>query len=245
MKVDRSLFLILTGSLAGAACQVYVDEPPKTGSNATPPPTANQSNQSTPTAQPATTAAPHIVHLKPRTSGGAVTPPGPQPPTPQSCLDNGQATVGDCGQMQAPDSSCAPFPFPQSRCNVYKQFFDAKTAAAAVKCEIGLSAKQVCDGMQSYNCGKAALLQACPDPQVTQFCQGAVTPCQTTASDCAAMVSGLNDQGQQQVAMCVAKGCQGGLYSCVEGLSAGGGGNGPPPPTPPPAPSGEGARRLH
>ena len=241
MKIDRSLFLILTGSLAGAACQVYVDDPPKTATNPPPPPT---SNQSTPT--PAAPPAPHVVHLK--HPGNAVGPapapaPGPTPPpAPAGCLDTGQTTVGSCSQMQAPDPSCASSNFGQSRCNVYTQFFDPKVAAAAVKCEVGLSSKQVCDSSQSYNCGKAALLQACPDAQVAQFCAIATGPCKISASDCSAMVSGLNDQGQQQVATCVAQGCQAGLYSCVEGL----GGAGPTPPTPPtptpPGPSTEGVR---
>jgi hypothetical protein len=228
MKIDRSLFLILTGSLAGAACQVYVDDPPKTAANA-PPATATPPAPGTPaTTQPAAASTAHVRLRNPHGGGGAVTPPGPVPPQPQGCLDNGAGTVGDCAQMQAADPSCAPFPFAQTRCNVYKQYFDAKVAASAVRCEVALSAKQVCDSSQSYNCGKTALLQACPDAQVAQFCSIATGPCKVSASDCAAMVSGLNDQGQQQVATCVAQGCGAGLYSCIEGL---GGGAAPPSPS--------------
>jgi hypothetical protein len=122
--------------------------------------------------------------------------------------------------MKAPDSSCAPFPFPQQKCAAYKAYFDAKVAAAAVNCEVALTSQQVCDATQTYNCGKAALAQACPDPGVAQLCQIAATACKATASDCTALISGLNAQGQQTIAQCVAQGCQAGLYSCIEGLTA-------------------------
>src|SRR5579883_2207202 len=166
MKIDRSLFLILTGSLAGAACQVYVDEPPKTATNTPPPPTANQSTPTPPAPQHA--QAPRPIHMRGRAGNNPAPGPSPTPNPAPGCLDNGQAAVGDCGQMQAADSSCAGSTFGQTRCNVYKQYFDAKVAAAAVKCEVGLSSKQVCDSSQSYNCGKTALMQACSDPQVAQ-----------------------------------------------------------------------------
>jgi hypothetical protein len=120
--------------------------------------------------------------------------------------------------MKAPDTSCAPFPFPQQRCATYKSNFAPKVAASAVSCMAALSSKQVCDGSQAYNCGKAALAQACPDPTVGQLCAIAATSCKSTAADCTALLSGLNDQGKQQVAQCVAQGCQAGLYSCIEGL---------------------------
>jgi hypothetical protein len=122
--------------------------------------------------------------------------------------------------MHAPDSSCAPFPFPQQRCQTYKTYFDPKVAAAAISCQIALTPKQVCDASQSYGCGKTALAQACADPTVAQLCQIAVTSCKTSATDCSAMLSGLNAQGQQAVAQCVAQGCQNGLYSCIEGLTS-------------------------
>jgi hypothetical protein len=48
----------------------------------------------------------------------------------------------------------------------------------------------------------------------------AAGPCKVTTSDCSAMISGLNDQGKQQVPPCVAKGCGARLYSYVEGLSS-------------------------
>jgi hypothetical protein len=224
MKVDRSLFLVLTGALAGG-CHIYVDEPAPQTAATPPPPTANQSTPApgAPAAppapgQPAAPAKPPTkvvpIHLR---GGTQPAPSGTTPPA-NACLDANTATVPDCATMKAPDTSCAPFPFPQQRCASYKSNFAPKVAASAIACMTALSSKQVCDGSQAYNCGKAALAQACPDPAVGQLCAIAATSCKSTAADCTALLSGLNDQGKQQVAQCVAQGCQAGLYSCIEGL---------------------------
>jgi hypothetical protein len=81
-----------------------------------------------------------------------------------------------------------------------------------------LSANQACDASQITACSKGALAQACTDPSVTQVCQIAVTNCKASASDCTVLLSGLNDDGQEKVAQCVAKGCPGGLFGCVDAL---------------------------
>jgi hypothetical protein len=94
-----------------------------------------------------------------------------------------------------------------------------KVSAAAVACMTGLSSKQACDASQSDDCAKAALAQACPDSTVAQLCAVALTACKTSAGDCTSMLSGLNDQGKQQVAQCVAQGCSAGLYACIQGLT--------------------------
>jgi hypothetical protein len=230
MRIERSLFLVLTGSLAGA-CHVYVDEPAsRTATAPAPPapPAAPASAQPAPAAAPATAAAqpapaapkppPRVIpiHL-----GGALAPAhsgGTTPAPAATCLDANSVTVPDCATVKAPDTTCAPFPFPAQRCATYKTFFDPKVAAQAISCMSALSSKQVCDATQTYNCGKAALAQACPDPEIGQLCNIAANACKATPADCTSLLSGLNEQGKQQVAQCVAQGCQGGLYSCVEGL---------------------------
>jgi hypothetical protein len=226
MKIDRSLFLVLTGTLAGA-CHIYVDEPARTTAAAPPPPAANQATPAAPAApappgQPQAAAAPkpppRVVPLHlgghpaaPAASASTTPPPG-------VCLDGNSVTVPDCATVKAPDATCTPFPFPQQKCTAYKTYFAPKVAAQAISCMAALSSKQVCDATTTYGCAKQALAQACPDPQVGQLCSIAATSCKSTAADCTALLSGLNDQGKQQVAQCVAQGCQAGLYSCVEGL---------------------------
>jgi hypothetical protein len=84
-----------------------------------------------------------------------------------------------------------------------------------------LSGAAQCDSQHAYDCGKSALAQACPDQTVGQLCQIASGPCKVAQNDCVTMLSGLNSQGQDAVAQCVAGGCNGGnLYSCIEGLGS-------------------------
>ncbi|MDP9035712.1 MAG: hypothetical protein M3O50_12980, partial [Myxococcota bacterium] len=71
---------------------------------------------------------------------------------------------------------------------------------------------------QVSSCGRTALAQACPDSSVAQLCGIAATACKSSAADCTAMISGLNDSGKQRVAQCVAQGCTAGLASCVDAL---------------------------
>jgi hypothetical protein len=147
------------------------------------------------------------------------------PPTPAdartgTCLDELAAPRADCALVRAPDASCAPFPFPLQKCAAYQAYFDPKIAAVAVACLAGLSSRQLCDPTQIDACGTNALSEACEDPTVGQLCAIAATSCKTTSIECSSIVSGLNDQGKELVAKCIAKGCQASLYSCVEGLAA-------------------------
>jgi hypothetical protein len=137
-----------------------------------------------------------------------------------SCLDTGPAPALDCGQMASPDPSCAPFPQARARCASYKANFDPKVAAAAVYCMTLLSSRDVCNLSQATACAKSALAEACTDPSVARLCQIAKGPCATTAADCSAMLSGLNESGQEGVAQCVARGCPGGLAACIDALPA-------------------------
>jgi hypothetical protein len=96
---------------------------------------------------------------------------------------------------------------------------DPKVAAAAVNCMEAMTSEQICHAMGSYDCGKQALSEACADTGLSQMCEIAAKSCKTTANDCTALLSGLNDAAKQEVARCISRGCQAGLYSCVEGLS--------------------------
>ncbi len=221
MKIDQSVaFLALpaAGLLAAlSACQVVVDEPAK---HPAPPPPPSPAAQATPGA-PAAPAAPKEVKVAPMHLHGLGAGPaggGTAPPA-AACLDTGAATVGDCGAMQAA-TACSTAPTPQQKCNAYKTYFAPKIAAAAVSCLTALTSAQVCDATQVSACGRTALAQACPAPAVSQLCQIAAGPCKTSAGDCTAIISGLDDQGQQAVAQCVAQGCSAGLSACIDGLAS-------------------------
>jgi hypothetical protein len=229
MKVERSLFHVLVGALAtgAVACVVKEYQPPPPPPPAPPPPVANNTPPPPPgqqghlgvlhaqntKGQPAPAPAPGPMHF------GPLRPVGPTPspsPAPSSCLDSGNAPAP---ALCNPQLNCPSNPFPKQRCATYASDFDPKVAASAIICMNNLSGAAQCDSQHAYDCGKAALAQACPDSTVSQLCQIAAGPCKVSQNDCVNMVSGLNSTGQDAVAQCIAGGCNGGnLYSCIEGL---------------------------
>jgi hypothetical protein len=215
MKIERAMVVLaVAAAYPLAGCQVYVDEPAKHPAAPPPPPAAQQ----------AAPAAPKEVKVAPmHLHGAGVTPAAPPAgggaaPV-AACLDTGGTTVGDCAAMQ-PATACPAAPTPQQRCNAYKTYFAPKVAAVAVSCLTALTSAQVCDATQVAACGRAALAQACPAPGVSQLCQIAAGPCKTSATDCTAIISGLDDQGQQAIAQCVAQGCGAGLSACIDGMTS-------------------------
>ena len=138
---------------------------------------------------------------------------------PAACLDTGSVPVGDCAGVQPADASCGRVSAAARKCNAYRKYFDPKIAALAVSCMTSLSSKQVCDPSQPLVCAKNALALACSDPSVVQLCQIAATSCKITPGECSALLSGLNETGQQTIAQCVAQGCPAGLGGCIDGLA--------------------------
>ncbi|MDP9151472.1 MAG: hypothetical protein M3O36_16250 [Myxococcota bacterium] len=222
MKIKRSVLLALA-PFVGSACHVYA-------STEYPPPPPAPRTQVAPPPPPTATAGPAsptitTVHLQ-----GAPAPSPPATPVPATvaipagaptapaCADSGAGPVPDCGALRAADPLCSSSALPQQRCNAYRAYFNPKVAAIAVSCTAALSSQQLCDAARVYDCGRTALAQACPDSSVAQLCGIAATACKSSAGDCTTMISGLNDQGKQRVAQCVAQGCAAGLSSCVDGL---------------------------
>lgn len=149
-------------------------------------------------------------------------------PTP-ACLDSASAELPDCETVRRPLARCSLDTTPRQRCSGYRAYFDPKVAVSAISCLSSLSSRDLCDPARASDCAKIALAEACLDSSVDQLCQIAETPCKTTSSACAATLSGLNDQGQQLVAECVAHGCSGGIDGCVDALTSGRGASSSPP----------------
>ena len=199
-----------------AACHIYVDQPAPRPPPPAPAPVVQRSAS-------APQAEPHRRVSRLRLLAGAE----PTPPAPTgtddgagTCLDELAAPPPDCSLLRAPDPSCEPFPLPYQKCESYKAYFDPKIAAVAVACLAGLSSRQLCDPGQIDACGTNALSEACEDRTVGQLCAVAATSCGTSSTECASILSGLNDQAKQLVAKCIANGCQAGLYPCTQGLVA-------------------------
>jgi hypothetical protein len=213
--VPLAVLTVLTGAAATGGCHIYVDEPAKT---APPPPTSAPVAQQAAPAAPSQPAKVVPMHLHTNPTAPGTTPVTPSAPA-AGCLDSTAATVADCATLSNP-VGCTMTPGIQQRCNAYKAYFSPKVAAAAVSCLASLSGTQACDATHAAACGRTALAQSCPAPAIAQLCQIAATSCKTTAADCTSSLSGLNDQGQQAVAQCVAQGCTAGLSACIDGLGA-------------------------
>lgn len=232
--------VLVASATLGTACHVYVEEPRRrVVYTYTPPPPPPRRVAPT---RPAYVAPPpskelhlHAVSTQPGTSAAASrivgTPSAGAASTAgatatsttaaANCLDAAAAAVGDCGAMKAADPTCAPAgPVAAQMCKTFKTYFDPLVAAVAVSCMTSLTPKEVCDPSRVEGCARGALAQACPDATVSQLCEVAAGPCKTSPSDCSGLLAGLNDQGKEGVARCVAKGCGAGLFACVEGLSS-------------------------
>jgi hypothetical protein len=236
MNVRRVVVVALACALSVAGCIIEETPPPPPPP---PPPRAPLAVHLTrPAPPPAPAAAPAppppapppagrpiALHLggaapapAPASPAAPPSPPAPPPPAPAACLDQGAAAAPDCSTLHAPSPTCPAFTTATQKCTAYKNNFDPKVAVVAVSCLAASTAAQYCDTTHPLACAKGALAQACTDPNVTQLCQIATGPCKATVSDCTSLLSGLNSQGQQAVAQCVATGCAAGLAGCVDAL---------------------------
>jgi hypothetical protein len=129
------------------------------------------------------------------------------------CFDTGSSPVPDCTQLHL-SAGCT---YEQQKCAAYKAYFDPKVATSALTCMGSLGAG-VCDTAATNACGRTALSRACADSSLGQLCDVAATSCKASQADCSSLLSGLNDDGKEKVATCIAKGCAGGLSACVDAL---------------------------
>jgi hypothetical protein len=215
MKIDKSLFLLVTGTIAGTACSFNISSNnPGTTPSATPQATA-------PATAPPGPAGPGPRHLSGHTlglkgtpldlgDGGAAPPPAPTPPPAAACLDNGASTAIDCTTMT--DKSCG---WAKKRCDAFTQYLNPKVANQAATC--ATQAKDACSG-SAVTCTQTAMKSACADPQVAQVCAQMAATCKDTVDNCTAILSSLNAAGRQQAATACASAasCSAGIAACVD-----------------------------
>ena len=222
MKMDKSLFLLLTGTIAGVgtACVIHNVPDPATAPPATTAPTSTTA--AGPTAPATTPPAPGVDpgarRVTPgqirsiRGAGGDSADGGAPPPPPAAaCLDDSAPATGDCGTIA--DKSCT---WASKRCTAYKTFLKGKVASNAIACTV--AASNACSGTATADCGRSAMKAACPDTSVAQACSTLATKCKDTADNCTAAFSALNSAGQQKALVyCAGEGgCTSGVAACVE-----------------------------
>jgi hypothetical protein len=218
----RPLLVALAAApLALAACRIYVDQPATTARPAAPAQTAASYSQ----------PQPHHFVRRPPLPPGSGTVAAPLPPDTSALADstngtaNGAAacfdtasspTPADCSQVHL-SGGCAGATYAQQKCAAYKQYFDSKVASDALAC-LGTLGSKVCDQSAANACGRTSLAKACVDRSLSALCGIATTKCNASTADCTSLLSGLNDDGKEKVAACIAGGCANGLPACVDGL---------------------------
>ena len=135
---------------------------------------------------------------------------------PAVCKDD-VGRPGNCGAVRLP-GGCGSFDFICTKCESYKRYFKPRLAQLAVACVVAQNGQQLQDGCETYRCGDQALQNACSEPAAQAMCQTIVRQCGGELRECTQWLSGMNTAGRAAVAACAARGCQFGLWSCIEGL---------------------------
>ena len=123
----------------------------------------------------------------------------------------------DCSRVNL-SGGCSSFSFICDKCESYKKHFKPKVAERAVNCVISQTKEELRDGCGTYACGDLALKSACPDAAAQSLCQTVAQQCGGPLHECTSLLSGMNAAGRAKVSACAARGCQFGLWSCIEGM---------------------------
>ncbi len=240
MKIDRSIFLVLTGTLAAVACSSK--------------PASSPAAYTSPDADPAFPSMKKTVAAAPTTATATPTPPPtadtPRPAPPPSPPKRDSKTIANnteedtaCGhtnkRFNASKAGCndavgAPLNckalgvgFPAKEgcqrgddlvglCDGYKRAFKPRIAAQAFGCIARVPAAQKCDSCNTQACGYDALMDACPDPTADADCEEIGKRCEALDTGrCRAFLSGMSVQGRLAMKTCMMSDCHTGLFDCA------------------------------
>jgi hypothetical protein len=227
MEIDAKSFFMLVATLAaGGAAGWYASEkhllPPLEPKAPSPPPAPLASP---PSAQ-AVIAAPDAAAL-PSASASAsasatASASAPAPAVPP--CDDTLGTSGDCPPPGLPTVEGGCGSFAATRCAEYKQSMKPRIATEAVACLARLTPQERCNPQRVNLCGHTALMNACPEPDVTSgvdagarasaaaMCRNLVATCAASAVtlspiDCERTLAGMTPVGRDRTAACLKKHC--------------------------------------
>ncbi len=232
MKIDRSVFLLLTGALAAVACGATQTPPPA-------PPTADPAfptMKQTPTASATAPPAP-VVEAPPAPTPPPTPKPDPKPmannvedekacghgkkifnATKPACTDGGPAiNCKALGPTYPSKEGCTSGAAAVQICGDYKSAFKPRIAAQMFTCVARLSPEKKCAECNFHTCAYDALMDACPDPTADADCTAIANKCDgLDMARCRAFLSGMTTVGRDSVKACMAKKCDKGLFDCAQ-----------------------------
>ncbi len=247
MKIDRSVFLVLTGTLAsavGVACSSKPASTPAAYTSSDADPAFPSIKKSAPTAQ-ATTAAAATPPPAPTSEAPRPTPPPPPKRDPKTIANNAEeddacghttkrfnASKAACNDAAGGGLNCKALSVGYSakegcqsgsnlveQCDGYKRAFKPRIAAQAFGCIARMPATKKCDGCATQSCGYDALMDACPDPTADADCEEIGKRCEAfDTSRCRAFLSGMTTQGRLSMKTCMMSDCRSGLFSCARSV---------------------------
>lgn len=263
MKIERTLFLLLTGSIAAVAC-AGTDPPVVTPGSPYPRVATEAVDASAPSA-PTALAAPTAPTAPPdavATVTSLAVPPPPAPPARpaalpplgdenENCGHNPAATWNpnrrNCSDDVAPAYDCKRLTSPakedcttddlQRRCGqMLDRSLKPKVAIAAWTCMVRNNrGDDLCEKCGFGRCKFNALMNACPDPTADADCDAVASRCSGVDKvKCGSYLSGLTPEARKRTVECVSSDCAKGFTTCLTVT------NEPPaqpqPPAPPPRP---------
>ncbi|GEM_PF-2712052 len=220
MHVDRSRFLLLTASLAAAACN---QQPAPTT-----PDTSGDGDDAHRRQESSASAG-----AEAEDSPGSQTDPGaPQvwleiePGTEdrpedldKTCNNHGQS-VPSCSSLRAPAGHCESFDSTLTLCDAYADVLLARPAAAATQCMLDLSGTpEICDWEVWQSCTEAGLGATCVDPRSVEPCIRITSQCggSIPAQTCQRALSGVQPRHHSALTSCIQEFCE--LSFCISDLA--------------------------
>lgn len=211
MHVDRSRFLLLTASLAAAACnQTQTAANPDTG-GAEPARSGNTTAAAEP--QPSQTTGESAVWLEIEPGTEDKPPPAADP----NC--NNQVGSPAACNLRAPAGHCESFDSTQMLCSSFANFMQPRAAEAAVDCMQAASGTQrICEWELWNDCTAAGMQATCIDPATRPECDSISSMCGGSLDvfTCQQALSSVKPHNVGQLASCVREFCEIGF--CVTNL---------------------------
>jgi hypothetical protein len=206
MHIDRSRFLLLTASLAAAACDQPRSDSPDTGS--VDPAVSGPSEQTDGDSKPGGDSV--WLEIEPGTEDK------PQGLGNADC-DNSVGRPPPCS-ITAPGSHCESFDHTLRTCQSFAEFMQPRAAEAATNCVLAASGTwEVCDWSIVQTCAVAGLQATCVDPATRPECDSISSQCGggLDVFTCQQALSAVKPHRIQQVASCVREFCE--VAFCVSG----------------------------
>jgi hypothetical protein len=138
--------------------------------------------------------------------------------TTATCLE-GTGTIVDCTAV-IPAQSCSTFSFPEEACVAGQGNLKPAVGEDFGNCITALSASEVCDATNTYECLYSALKSACPDDTAATACEAIRETCtDVTQAECVLYANGTNAAGLSNYQDCMTESSYCMPQSCAEGLS--------------------------